>query len=191
MPLTKPIHNSNSLHRHCLPAPAKMWVNGLLTALLLGAAGLACARDDNTEDCVFAGPVLPDVLTVNDADIVFSHWNETRLERRVITRDGDLLAIKYWGCQHQGVQAVMLIPPHTIRAGKIPAKLRKLAQIAVAPGDYPDFLHALQAALQATPLNPESAPQTLQLSLDGNTAAQVHYQIAGDSILLEIHLIRN
>lgn len=187
MPLHNFLLNTNkSIYKHKLTAPGRLLVAGILGLLLLATAGFTTASADS-DSCVFAGPSLPDVRTTPHAALVFSSWDEARLERRAITRDGDLVAVKYWGCQHQGLQAVMLIPPYALNPEMIAARLDSLAAIAFPTEDYLLFIHALQA----NPLRPDSDSQMLQLPMDANTDTRVRYQVVGDSILLEIHQISN
>ncbi len=140
-----------------------------------------------SEKCTFANDhVLYEKYKENEAVSIFKVFSKTN-EVKGVLKNNNVFSVKYWNCNHYGMQAMMIIGP---QIETIPEDLNEqtlqLAKAVLSASE----LELIKNSLGAEKLVLSGTPEKRYIKSNDYSEFYLFYYIVSDMVFIEIKLYR-
>jgi hypothetical protein len=145
---------------------------------------VVCAQSN----CVFDSKDLSESKFKNNKSISKYTWDKGTREARIITNDRNLVAAKYWSCEHYGAHTVMLMGPYPQDdLDTLNKKFTQLADMVLDANEAKIVKNYLSK--NTVSISTESAQ--IDIPNTGYSEFYLRYTVVYDSAVLEIKFYRD
>jgi len=141
-----------------------------------------------SSDCVYDDTYYNASRYSNNKLIEKLRYNKDDNSAQIITRTGDLISVKHWACNHQGIHAVILVGPYPADNNMdIKKHVTILSSIVLNKTEaaiLDDFISKKDMPLKEKPV-------TLRIYNDNYDDFYITYTSINDSIVVEIKFYMN
>lgn len=138
--------------------------------------------------CVFSGNDATEAKFKRDKGISKYTWNGSAREAKIVTKEGDLIAAKYWACDHYGAHVVMLLGPYPEDDfGGIGEMFARLADRVLDT----DEAKTVRDYLRKNPVSLSGDTARINIPNTGYSEYYLRYSIVYDSAVLEIKFYKD